>query len=86
MTSIDIWYTEMSKRPSDADLRKSGAARIEEWTDEALKSYDQKLKDATDPASRQRLLDDRAKVVKISEEFKRMSPTTAPSTQSSAGL
>jgi hypothetical protein len=86
MTSINIWYTELSKRPTDAELRKSGAARIEEWSDEALKSYDQKLKDATDPASRQRLLDDRAKVIKISQEFKNVSPTTAPTTQSSAGL
>jgi hypothetical protein len=84
MTSINIWYTEMSKHPDDPELRRNGSARIEEWSDEALKSYDQKLKDATDPAKRQNLLDERAKVVKIAQEMKDTAgPTTAPTTMPS---
>ena len=83
--SIDIWYTEISKHPADMDLRRNGAARISDWSEDAIKAYDAKLKDATDPAKRQALLDDRAKVIKMSQEFKDLSPTTQPTTMPSAG-
>ena len=81
LASMNIWYAELGRRPDNADFRKVCSNRLQEWRDEAVQNYDQKIKDDTDPAHRKQLLDERAQVIKIADEVRgTLPPTTAPTT------